>query len=317
MSATRRFNPDRDVEEWTGETRPYDLLKEVTVCFLVVALLAIGFAILFSSPNDQAISLRTWANANPVDFAQTAITELDGTSASATYGPPYNNTPDVSQKLGPISLAELMGISEYVNPPKDFVLHPLETVRGDSQLTSALASFKAASSAQQTAWEHAYEQAVAHATNTQGSVSVPSGPYGPVGSMVASLTRMAQSGALDTSMLNEASFFGTDYTRSLLFLSDGGYLSAKADAQHLSGDQWGMMNEVGNYPGQAWLWLYTMWYQVKPFSTSPNADVQVWALMMLLTLALILVPFIPGLRSIPRWSKVYRIIWRDHYRAQS
>ncbi len=317
MNTTRRFNPDRDVEEWTGATRPYDLLKEVTVCFLVVALLAIGLAILFSSPNDQAISLRTWANANPVDFAQTAITELDGTSASATYGPPYNNTPGVSQKLGPISLAELMGINEYVNPPTDFVLRPLETVRGDAQLTAALTQFNAAGTAQQASWEHAYEQAVSHATYIQGSVSVPSGPYGPVGSMVASLTQMAQSGALDTSMLNEASFFGTDYTRSLLFLSDGGYLSAKADAQHLSGDQWGMMNEVGNYPGQAWLWLYTMWYQVKPFSTSPNADVQVWALMMVLTVALILVPFIPGLRSIPRWSKVYRIIWREHYRSQS
>ena len=29
-----------------------------------------------------------------------------------------------------------------------------------------------------------------------------------------------------------------------------------------------MMNETGNYPGQAWLWLYTFWYQVPPFSTS-------------------------------------------------
>ena len=48
-------------------------------------------------------------------------------------------------------------------------------------------------------------------------------------------------------------------------------------AQHLGGDQWGMMNETGNYPGQPWMWLYTFWYQVKPFSTSENADAQVWA----------------------------------------
>ena len=33
-----------------------------------------------------------------------------------------------------------------------------------------------------------------------------------------------------------------------------------------------------------------------------------------LTLALILVPFIPGLRSIPRWIPFYRLIWRDYYR---
>src|SRR5260370_34343826 len=93
-------------------------------------------------------------------------------------------------------------------------------------------------------------------------------------------------------------------------------MASKADAQHLSGNQWGMMNETGNFPGQAWLWLYTFWYQVKPFSTSTNADILVWAVMALLTLAFILLPFIPGLRSIPRLVPVYRLIWRDHYRAQ-
>ena len=31
-----------------------------------------------------------------------------------------------------------------------------------------------------------------------------------------------------------------------------------------------MMNETGNYPGQAWLWLYTFWYQIPPFSSSGN-----------------------------------------------
>ena len=47
-----------------------------------------------------------------------------------------------------------------------------------------------------------------------------------------------------------------------------------------------MMNETGNYPGQPWMWLYTFWYQVKPFSTSGNADALVWGLMALLTLDL-------------------------------
>ena len=31
-----------------------------------------------------------------------------------------------------------------------------------------------------------------------------------------------------------------------------------------------MMNETGSYPGQVWLWLYTFWYQVKPFETRPT-----------------------------------------------
>ena len=49
-------------------------------------------------------------------------------------------------------------------------------------------------------------------------------------------------------------------------------------------------------------------------NTSSNGDLQVWAIMMVLTLVLALLPFIPGLRSIPRWSRVYRLIWRQHYR---
>jgi hypothetical protein len=64
------------------------------------------------------------------------------------------------------------------------------------------------------------------------------------------------------------------------------------------------------------MWLYTFWYQIKPFSTSDNADALVWALMAVLTLALILLPFIPGLRSLPRYLGVHRLIWRNQTRAQ-
>ncbi len=44
-----------------------------------------------------------------------------------------------------------------------------------------------------------------------------------------------------------------------------------------------MMNETGNYPGQAWLWLYTLWYQIPPMNSSSNGDLDVWAIMMALT----------------------------------
>jgi hypothetical protein len=35
--------------------------------------------------------------------------------------------------------------------------------------------------------------------------------------------------------------------------------------------------------------------------------------MLLLTALLLLVPFIPGLRDIPRWIPVHKLIWRRHY----
>jgi hypothetical protein len=313
----RRFNPDRDVNPWRGGSRPYDLFKEVTICFVVVAVMVIGLAVVFGSPDEKSISIQSWSNAAPVDFATTAIAELDGTSGTATYGPPYNTTPDASQKIGPISLEKIAGVHIPVNAAQDFVLGPLSTVRTPAT-ERALVAFNAASPVQQAKWEAAYEKAVADAKVGNGVLVVPQGDYGPVGILIGSLTDMARSGALDASMLNQAHFYGTDYTKSLLFVADGSYFADLGTTHHLSGDQWGMMNETGSFPGQAWLWLYTMWYQVAPFNTSwgANADALVMALMGVLTLLLLLVPFIPGLRSIPRWTRLYKLIWRDHYKGR-
>ena len=139
---------------------------------------------------------------------------------------------------------------------------------------------------------------------------------GPVPVLLDRLLVMAQSGGLDGALLSQGQFYASDYTRPLLFIADGSYLQAQAAAQHLEGDQWGMMNETGSYPGQAWLWLYTFWYQVRPFSTSGNADVLVWGLMAVLSLGLVLVPFLPGIRSIPRWVPVHQLGWRTYYRGR-
>jgi hypothetical protein len=134
--------------------------------------------------------------------------------------------------------------------------------------------------------------------------------------LINDLTMMARSGALDQALVTQNGFYTTNYTKPLLFLSDGSYLESVAVKQHLGGDQWGMMNETGSWPGQAWLWLYTFWYQIQPWSTSASGDFLVWGTMMILTALLVLVPFIPGLRSIPRRLKIYRIIWREHYAEQ-
>jgi hypothetical protein len=37
--------------------------------------------------------------------------------------------------------------------------------------------------------------------------------------------------------------------------------------------------------------------------------------MGVLSLAFICVPFIPGVRAIPRRIPLYRLIWREHYRS--
>ena len=187
---------------------------------------------------------------------------------------------------------------------------------GSPGLATALATWRRASGADQTRWTDNYTRAVtSSAVETATPTRLPVGDYGPVPPIMAALLAIARSGALDADLVSSEGFYNNDYTKPLLFLGDGGYLSGLAAKQHLGGDQWGMMNEEGNYPGQAWLWLYTFWYQIPPFKTSGNADALIWGIMALLTAALVLLPFIPGLRSLPRHLGIYRLIWREHYRT--
>ncbi len=312
---SRRFNPDRDVEEWQASTCPTTWSRSSRSLFVVVVILVVALAVVFSSPDDKPTTVKSWSTANPVDFAQTAITELDGTSGTATYGPPYNATPASSQSLFGISPESFLGVHHPIDTANDYVLAPLRTLPSRPEVQAAVTEYTSAPADQQATWTAAYEKAVAKAgTGAGGALTVPPGDYGPVGTIISSLTSMARSGALDGALLTSRQFYGTDYTKPLLFIADGTYFANLAEDQHLSGDQWGMMNETGNFPGQAWLWLYTLWYQVPPMNASSSGDLQVWAIMMILTLGLVLLPFIPGLRSIPRWSRVYRLIWRQHYR---
>src|SRR5713226_607214 len=140
------------------------------------------------------------------------------------------------------------------------------------------------------------------------------GDYGPLPAMMDGELGLARAGGLDGALVANGRFYQTDYTMPLLFMGDGGYLASVA---HLLGNQWGMMNETGSYPGQTWLWLYTMWYQLPPFAGNANADLMVVLMMTLLSLGLVLVPFIPVVRDLPRWLPAYRLIWRDFYREEA
>jgi len=298
--------------KWAGPTRSYDVVKELAIALLAAVVLTVGLAVVFGSPDEHAVTLQGWAKAAPDDFVATATAELDGTSGSASYGAPYNrNGP--GQKLGPLALQRWAGVTVPVDSANDLVVSPLRNVPGDPQLTSALAGWDGATPDQQTKWASSYDNALQNAPGNDPA-KVAAGDYGPVPVMTGRLLALAESGGLDGALLAQGRFYATDYTKPLLFIADGTYLASLAQDQHLAGDQWGMMNETGRYPGQAWLWLYTFWYQVKPFSSSGNGDALVWAVMMLLTLALIFVPFIPGIRSIPRWIPVHRLIWRSWYR---
>jgi hypothetical protein len=148
-------------------------------------------------------------------------------------------------------------------------------------------------------------------TFVHGSPVVPAANDGPVPALLAGELTLARSGALDTDLLAQQPFYGTNFTKPLLFIEDGAYFVNKATALGLTGSQWGVMNETGSYPGQPWLWLYTLWYQVPGWTNSANIDMIAIYMTGLATILLLLIPFIPGLRDIPRLIPVHRLIWRE------
>ena len=326
------WRPKDETRPWAGAYAPYDLVKELCVAIGVITLLAVLLTVLFSSPDDKPSTISQWSRQLPADFAATAAEELNETSPTAEYGPPYNHKSGSVQHFLFLHPQRWFGVSHPIETAQDYVIKPLETIPDNPALSAALAEYKAAPEKQRKEWTEAYakpleEYAKAAEEKTPlpaavvvdpstGTVSVKTNGAGPVPTMMASLLNLAKSGGLDGSLLTSDQFFQTDYTKPLLFLADGGLLGERAEAQHLLGTQWGMMNETGSYPGQTWLWLYTLWYQIEPIKSSPNADLQVMLIMAALSLLFICIPFLPVINRIPRWIPIYRLIWREHYHSR-
>ena len=324
------LRPKDDTQPWKGRYAPYDLVKEACIAIGGIGLLAVVLAILLSSPDDKPSTIGQWSHELPVNFVTAASTELNGTSGTAEYGPPYNHNGEGTQAwfLRP---QKWLGVSHPINTAEDFVVKPLETVPNDPALQAALAEYKAAPEKQKKEWADAYAKPLGEYATAEeekkalpstvsldpstGMVTVQASGAGPVPLMISSLLSLAKSGGLEGGLVTSSQFFQTDYTKPLLFMADGGLLEERAQAQHLLGEQWGMMNETGSYPGQPWLWLYSLWYQVEPFKGSENADILVMLMMSVLSVAFICIPFIPGVNALPRKIPIYRLIWKEHYRA--
>ncbi len=316
--AGRRAVAAADAAPWRGATRRYDILKEGTIAGAITLGLVVVMAGALSSPDVPPVTVQSWAKATPADFLGTAAAELDGTALAASYGPPYNHGTAAVQQVGPVNWQKLAGVTQPVNAAQAFVLAPLSKLAPtDASLAAALTRYNNATAAERTRWATAYGSAVTKVKFPAGQPVVPAANDGPVATMMSAELTMARSGALDADLLAQRPFYGTDFAKPLLFIADGGYYANLAQAMHLTGDQWGVMNETGSYPGQPWLWVYQLWYHVPGFSSSANVDV--WAIYMtgVATLLLLAIPFIPGLRDIPRLIPIHRLIWRSAGRVQA
>jgi hypothetical protein len=334
---------------WVGGRRKYDLVKEVTVSGAIVAVIVIVLAVTFGSPDPPAATMQEWATEAPQDFVLTTLSEIDGTSLAATYGPPYQTTAqDGSTQflLFPwLSPETWFGERIPIDTFQDMVAEPLSTAPDpDAAVGKALDAWTAASADEQTAWSKAYTEAAGKATFAGGAYDVPAGDYGPLGTIIAAQYAYAMAGGLDAALLqaDPLVWYSNDQTVPLLYFGDSGqgggasgcisagdavpepdtcwwYNQAVANTAprfggYLDGGTWGVINEVGNWPGAWWLFPYSFWYQWGPGATSGNADIYAMAMTALITVPFLFLPWIPGLRSIPRTSRLYRLMWGDYYR---
>lgn len=347
------------IRHWTGPERRYDLLFEGTVAVFVVAVLVVAAAVVFGSADGglaypggppskpgAAFSARYWStaattdakgqvdpNGGATDFVATVVTELDGSSATAGYGPPFNDTPGASQQIGSVSLAgvahRIVGLTQPINTAYDFVLTPLSRLVApyDPKVAAAISAYEAAggsrregapadqlASPTQAKWLKNYTAALAKATVSDGQIRVAAGDYGPVPTLVQAELTIARTGALDGYLHTGTAQISTDPYKATMFFSDGTLWSTVATGQGLTGDQWGVMNELWNYPGQFWLILYAIPYHIPAIGGSPAADLWVGIIVVIVGMLLqLLLPWIPGLRDIPRAIPLYKTIYRRYY----
>ena len=334
---------------WTGPERSYDLIAEGTIAVVFVGLLCVVAAIVFGSPDGgltypkglksppgQAFSAKYWDTNDPLDLAQTAVNELLASTTTAGYGPPFTTTGASQEFIGikPAVIAkDIFGLTLPINTANDFVLAPVSQLMGplDPAVAAAVSQYKAAGgdlspgapadkvpSPLQQKWLNNYAKALGrtNARVTSTSVSVPAGDYGPVPVIIEAELKLAHNGALDGYFQGSEQQLSTNTYMATMFFSDGSLWPSIASAQGVAGDQWGVMNELWNFPGQVWLWLYAGMYQIPLLNPSSNAnlDLDVGLLMILFGFLLpMFAPWIPLVNRVPDWIPFYRVIYRRYY----
>jgi hypothetical protein len=162
MSRRERLADDERYREWKGGYRSYDIVKEACIAFGAVLALVVVLTILFSSPDEKPSTVQSWSRGDPVDFVTTATTQLDGSSGTGGYGPPYNHGSD-GQHILFIRPQKWMGIKIPIDTAQDFVLAPLRAIPGRPALQGAVTAYESASAKQQAAWTTAYEKGLGNA----------------------------------------------------------------------------------------------------------------------------------------------------------
>ncbi|WP_054971141.1 hypothetical protein [Alicyclobacillus ferrooxydans] len=298
--------------------KDFDMVKEGVVSLAIAGVLIVGVAAIWGAPYRPAVTNQQIATQNPVLVEQTALGDLAGTGAIATYGPPYNNGNQSIQSIGPFHPQTWWGTPYQIQTANADVLTPLSMLANASHntaLQTALYTYDHATGAQQQKWDTNLNNALNKAKAVNGNVVIPQGDYGPVSTMMNYELSLAKSGMLSGTLDRETNngVYRYNVQNDLLFLQ-GSALHQVAGNIDMLGEQWGINHDEQAYPGPWWLTPYTFLYQIPPWSTSSAGDQMAAYSVAILFLLLMLVPWVPGLNKLPRLLRVHRVIWRDWYK---
>lgn len=303
------YHPKTDITHQYRYVRT-DFIKHLFSTTVVILVATTLLSLTLHEPVRPALTIQQVATTQPVLFEQVAVRAMNGQGQIASYGPPYNHgtasLQDVVQKW--------VGVIHPVNTKEDFVLTPLTMVAHlRPGLAAALARFRSAPVSQQLAWENAYLTGLNHAHVSHGTVTVPTGSYGPMPSLMTALLHLGQSGMMAGALDRTTGDYTFNNQNSLLFLQGQPLQSAAARLQ-LLGTQFGIIHEERvPYPGPWWMTIVTVIYQIPYIANSPAGDALALGSGMVLFLLLVLAPWLPVVNRLPRYLGVHRLIWKQYY----
>lgn len=273
----------------------------VAIVMLVVVML---LAALVGSPNWPRDTIANVTQKDPGGAILAFTQELDGSASSAMNAQEYG-----------------MG-----DPAQIFVIGPLNQAAPllGQPVESALTTYESASADQQTAWAAAYDKGLGTITQSMGGdgmtasspdymkIDTLNGDFGPVPTLTEAALKLAQSGYLEQYLLSVDP--GHSFHLVNIWLYDHPAMLNTAVANGLTDDQWGMVKERGFDVGPWYLFLPAVIHVKLP----NGADGVGFVIdnLLLAVFFLFAVPLLPGLRSLPKYLKLYRLIYRYPRRGE-
>lgn len=304
--------PDADVVKNYGLV-PEDFVKHLMLTLGIVTIVVLIASVLFGIPEVPPLTIKGYANQNPLAFEQMALRALDGQGQIADYGPPYNhgtgNVESIVQKWA--------GIIHPVNAETDFIIKPLTMASAiNPSIGPALTQFEKAPRATQALWETAFSTALTHGRYVHGIIVTKPGLYGPLPVLMNDALHLGQSGLMSGALIRNGAVMTRFNNQNYLLFLQGVPLQNDPATQQLTGPNWGIIHSaVNGYPGAWWMTIPT-WIYTWPFVANSNAsDALALTLGFLFWVILALIPWIPGLNQLPRYLGIHRLIWKEFYRA--